>query len=347
MAPDFLQRLWVTLAALAVWLAALYVPLYGIDQDVLPLVMGSTAHLPRSIARLSIGALGVIPLVSALSLAELVRLIGPRSLSATKSPWAPGWVLWVALAFAIVQAANIAVALEQAGGMVHPLVPHPGAMFRIVCVATLTAGTMLFWWLATQITRHGLGSGVWLLFAALPVADLAPSVPTIVHMLHSGAASPLALLPAMLYVLLSIAAVTFLYRGLSSPDRGEALLWPPLLAPLAIGLVVYVVSVISVAASVDLTSPLLLVLAPAHPLWIFVTSALIVLFVFLHNERNGEALTTAQCLLIAGTLVVITVLGSLLDTAGIFGAIATNGSLLVIATLVTLKVLDAARGIRT
>lgn len=339
--PDVLRRLAVTLGALCVWLIALYIPLHGIDQVATASVMGG---MPRSLARLSIGALSVVPIVSALTLAEAVRLIGPRFLTEPRSDMAPWWVLWLALAFAVVQAANVAVALEQAGSSSHPLVPQPGPMFRIVCVATLTASTALFWWLATEITRHGLGSGVWLLFAALPIADLAPAVPMVVQLLRTGAMSAYALLPLASYTVLSIAAVVFLYRILPSADRGEALLWPPLLAPLAIGLALFALTFVSISMSTDLVSPILSYAAPGHPAWIVVSSTLICLFVFLHQRRSSHPLSRGQSVLIAATLVAITVAGSLLGSTGATGAIATDGGLLVIATLVALKIAEAARG---
>ena len=70
-----------------------------------------------------------------------------------------------ALALAALQAYGVALALEAAGTGSGPLVLDPGASFRTAYVATAVAATAFLIWLADQITRHGIGSGVWLVCA--------------------------------------------------------------------------------------------------------------------------------------------------------------------------------------
>ena len=69
---------------------------------------------------------------------------------------------------AVVQSLGIAICLERqtkiAGGL--PLVYEPGWGFRLMCVLTLTTGTMFVMWLGEQITERGIGNGMSLLIFA-------------------------------------------------------------------------------------------------------------------------------------------------------------------------------------
>ena len=57
-----------------------------------------------------------------------------------------------------------------AGGL--PLVYDPGWGFRLMCVLTLTTGTMFVMWLGEQITERGIGNGMSLLIFAGIVVGL-------------------------------------------------------------------------------------------------------------------------------------------------------------------------------
>src|SRR4029434_6820032 len=85
---------------------------------------------------------------------------------------------YLTLVLAIVQALGIAVWLERntnsAGGL--PLVYNPGWGFRLMCVTTLTTGTMFIMWLGEQITERGTGNGSSLLTFAATADDIAPRI---------------------------------------------------------------------------------------------------------------------------------------------------------------------------
>src|SRR5262245_41235866 len=69
------------------------------------------------------------------------------------------YVLIGSLPIAAVQGAGIASALEK----MRNVVDEPGPQFRLMAIATFVAATALLVWLAAMISRHGLGSGVWVL----------------------------------------------------------------------------------------------------------------------------------------------------------------------------------------
>jgi preprotein translocase subunit SecY len=74
----------------------------------------------------------------------------------------------VALVLAAFQGFGLAGAFEGIRG----LVPEPGLGFRLGAMTSLVAGTAFLLWLGDQISRRGIGDGVWVLLAADIIAGL-------------------------------------------------------------------------------------------------------------------------------------------------------------------------------
>lgn len=336
-------RLAVTAGGICVYLLAMQIPLPGLDHAALATLSGYGPS--GAIARLSIGALGVIPLFTALAIAELVRLLGPDSWNAEskRHGFAPDWVLWLALIFAGIQASQIAAAIEQSGGGRFSFVAAPSLQFRLMCVVSMTTVTALYWWLATMITRHGLGAGFWVLFVTLSAINLATSVPPVIEPVRLGVAPMSELAVLFGYTLVSVAFVVYAYVTFIAPDRAGLLLWPSLLAPQAMALLLIPVSVVSMALSVDLLGPLSRVMTPGHWLWTAVVAAFTTLFVLLYNARSGSPLPRPQIALVAAGLVVIVAAPLLLNSRAV--AIVMDGATLVGLTVVALKLFENARAV--
>jgi preprotein translocase subunit SecY len=165
--PELLRRAAVTLAAVAVYWIGCWIPMPGVDISAL---IGPSSTHNTAITRLSIMALGITPLLSAYILLEMLMIAFPalRGWAAAEPErrrTLTGWATVVALLLAMLQASGIASALEQ----IHGLVANPGPAFRVGAVASLVAATGLLIWLASVVTRHGIGQGFWLL-VALPYA---------------------------------------------------------------------------------------------------------------------------------------------------------------------------------
>ena len=109
--------------------------------------------------------------------------------------------------------------------------PSRACHFRIACAATLVAGTALVIWLADLITRHGLGSGVWLLFVVPALADLPRRVAAIGGLLGEASITMSGVLACLAFVV--IAVVSHYCRCESSQPAEKvaaSCLWPVLLS---------------------------------------------------------------------------------------------------------------------
>ena len=98
------------------------------------------------------------------------------------------------------------------------LVPEAGFWFELVCVISLTSGTMLLMWLGDQITDRGIGNGMSLIIAVGIVARLPAAlvqawktvVPTGVG---AGSVAPMKLVLMIGFLVLVIAAVICLTQA--------------------------------------------------------------------------------------------------------------------------------------
>ncbi|HLX09344.1 MAG TPA: hypothetical protein VKY89_15945 [Thermoanaerobaculia bacterium] len=155
--PPLPAALAITISLLALAWAAQWVPLPGVTGE--PMSLPMLRHF-----RLSIAALGTVPLVAGFLLIELLSFIPPgrrlREAGASGRARLNRAALGLSLAFAAFQAAGIALSLEKMSNPAGlPLVDHPGAAFRILMVATLTAATAATFALATAIGDWGVGNG--------------------------------------------------------------------------------------------------------------------------------------------------------------------------------------------
>ncbi len=238
--PDARRRIAITIAALLVIDVMGRVPLPGIDFSRL---LGSHSHggvfgpLAESSmwARLSIGALNITPLFSAFLLFELWRTVSGKfyggDLGGPEQPQILRWIVAAALVMAAFQAWGIATALEH----IRPtprgrLIAEPGLAFRLSIVASLVGATAVIAWLMTVITRHGVGSGLWILFASSIVHQFGTSAVQFYELHRAGAIAPTS---SLLFLGFCAAAVALLVAlDKATDDRGRVFAldpWAPIM----------------------------------------------------------------------------------------------------------------------
>lgn len=228
--PDLLRRVGITLAALAVYRLGLLLPLPGIDVNALAIQAGGSA---AALSRLSVMALGVMPLLSALIIAEAAMIVWPSLRVWAGTPPGAGRfrhaVVAGALLLAALQASGIAVALEGVAGGV----PQPGLAFRGGVMVSLVGATAVVVWLASWITRAGIGNGFWVLLAMTHIDALTSDVLGQIPLLAQGVVSGSVVLATLAVWLGSIALATAVLAALvkATPRLSDPheLVWAPLL----------------------------------------------------------------------------------------------------------------------
>jgi preprotein translocase subunit SecY len=341
------QRIAITLAVLALYRLGEWVPLPGVDPTAL-MERFQPGEFSSMLGRMSIFALGVVPILSALIVYEIAKLLIPpfkawEDADAKRRATSEGATFVLALAFAAFQGFGIALALEAIGGA---LVPDPGFGFRAGCIATFMAATALISWLASIITRFGVGSGFWILLAA-PVLVWLPQLAFMQIYMWGPASSVTLPLMLSLIVVSALALVTLSKADETLIPSGQ-LIWPPMLAYSTAGFL-YVPFLFILSA--EQANALLETLKTGHPVRLVLVAVLIVAFFLLRAHRgqtrasSRDAVSNLPAIVPALTLAAIATAGDYL--IGLFALpLMLDGRALIIILAVALSVLAAANPVR-
>ncbi|MEO8420111.1 MAG: hypothetical protein ABI457_02855 [Hyphomicrobium sp.] len=332
----FYRRLAVTAAALAVFRLGTYIPMPGLAPEMVGEIFRAGG---AAVGRVSLLALGINPLLNALILAELLKIVAPSvrawELAASANRIRVRNVVYgLALLFAILQAGGVSSGLEGVGG----LVPEPGAAFRIVSIATLVAGTALVIGLAAVIDRAGLGSGLWLIFLTPTLAELPQNLATIAQLYDMGQYSLGAILRAAAFTAIAVAGIVgIVLAARGAAATSAACVWTPLLSYavlawllIGIGLVITLGSFENAMAMAAPGSPVrYLVLVPVVGLitWLYVRST-----------RMAGQPNPVPAMPIAGVLAAIALAAELLQSQ-LQTALPLGSVQVVIATVVATTIL--------
>jgi preprotein translocase subunit SecY len=226
---DLRNRVLFTLAMLGVYRVGGVIPTPGVNTEALALLAEQTRNTMfglynmfsgNNLAQMTIFALGVMPYISASIILQLLTVVWPALERISKEGELgrrkiTQYTRYLTLALAVVQSLGIAFFLERqtqiAGGL--PLVYEPGWGFRLMCVLTMTTGTMFVMWLGEQITERGIGNGMSLLIFAGIVVGLPSAVLTTLDQMRTGQISLLRIIFLLAVMVVVVGAIIFVERG--------------------------------------------------------------------------------------------------------------------------------------
>jgi len=217
------SRILFVIGALIVFRLGTFIPVPGIDPDVLAKLFESQSDgilgmfnmfSGGALSRFSLFALGIMPYISASIIMQLMTVVSPK-LEQLKKEGESGrrqitkYTRYGTLVLATFQALGISIALEAQAG----LVLDPGMMFRFTAVVTLVSGTMFLMWLGEQITERGIGNGISIIIFAGIVAGLPSAIGGTLELARTGTFHPIFVLFLIVAVVLVTAFVVFVERG--------------------------------------------------------------------------------------------------------------------------------------
>jgi len=226
---DLRNRVLFTLAMLGVYRVGNHIPTPGVNTTALQLLAESQANTMfglydmfsgGNLSKVTIFALGIMPYISSSIILQLLTVVWPYlerlsregELGRRKITQYTRYLTGV---LAIIQALSIAIFLERqtqiAGGL--PLVYSPGWSFRLLCVLTLTTGTIFIMWLGEQITERGIGNGMSLLIFAGIVVGFPRGILQTFDQMNLGTISLLRILFLLVLMVAVVAAIIFVERG--------------------------------------------------------------------------------------------------------------------------------------
>ena len=226
---DLRNRVLFTLGMLAVYRIGSFIPTPGLNRAAL-------AELSRqmrnsmfglydmftggALSQVTIFALGVMPYISSSIILQLLTVVWPYLERLSKEGELgrrkiTQYTRYLTMMLAFVQSLGIAIWLERntqlAGGL--PLVYTPGWGFRLLCVLTLTTGTMFIMWLGEQITERGIGNGMSLIIFAGIVVGFPRGFLQTVSLMSTGQLTLLPMLILAVAMVGVVAAIIYVERG--------------------------------------------------------------------------------------------------------------------------------------
>ncbi len=226
-ATELKKRIWFTLGALIIYRLGTYIPLPGIDPNVLSDIFKQQSggilgmfnvFAGGALARMTIFALNIMPYITASIIMQLMTSMVP-SLEAMKKEGEAGrkrinqYTRYGTVLLAIVQSYGMAVGLEGMAGAGGGAVIEPGLFFRLVTVVTLTGGTMFLMWLGEQITQRGVGNGISLIIFAGIIAELPTALAATLELGRTGALSMAVILIVLIGAVAVIYGIVFMERA--------------------------------------------------------------------------------------------------------------------------------------
>jgi preprotein translocase subunit SecY len=222
--PDLRQRVFFTLALLAVYRIGAHIPTPGINTKVLEDIFsqGSGSVLGifdlfsgGNLRRLTIFALGIMPYITASIILQLMQVVFPY-LDKLQKEGELGrrkiteYTRYLTIVLSIIQSLTIASTLQAANMMGQSLVYHPGWGFTVMTVLTLTTGSAFIMWLGEQISERGVGNGMSLIIFVGIVVGLPRGIYDLYEKYKTGAWGAFTPLVLIFLIAAMIAVVAFI-----------------------------------------------------------------------------------------------------------------------------------------
>jgi preprotein translocase subunit SecY len=227
--PDLRKRVFFTLILLAVYRIGAQIPSPGISAPALEefwqmqrgTILGFVdLFTGRSMSRMTIFALGIMPYISASIILQLLQVVWPYLERLSKEgelgrKKITQYTRYGTILICLIQSFGISIFLESLRSPASnlPIVPNPGWGFRFLTILTMTTGTVFIMWLGEQISERGIGNGISLIIFAGIVVSLPSGIQSILAGIRSGDMSPLRMLFLLALMLGVIVAIVFVERG--------------------------------------------------------------------------------------------------------------------------------------
>jgi preprotein translocase subunit SecY len=200
--PELRARILFTFGIVFICRLIAAVPTPGVDAAALQEFMQSVRQMAGgsfvglfdlfsggALENCAVGALGVMPYISASIILQLMTAVVPHlerlaREGETGRQKITQYTRYLTVLLCIIQGYAMAVTLENpaALGITRDIVITPGWGFRLMAVLTMTTGTLLLMWLGEQITERGIGNGISIIITVGIVSQLPGAIHATVNM---------------------------------------------------------------------------------------------------------------------------------------------------------------------
>jgi preprotein translocase subunit SecY len=176
--PDLRRKLVFTLLMIAVYRLGSWIPVPGIDVDLLRDAASSNAAAGivgivnvfsgGALSQMAIFALGIMPYITASIIMQLLAVVIPK-LEELQKEGEQGrrkitqYTRYITVVLAVLQSTGLVTLARNGTLFGQNVMPGTGTGTMLLVILTLTAGTSFIMWLGELITQRGVGNGMSLL----------------------------------------------------------------------------------------------------------------------------------------------------------------------------------------
>ena len=176
--PDLRRKLLFTLGIIAVYRVGGWIPIPGVEVDILREAIGGGAagnivgiinvFAGGALQQMAVFALGIMPYITASIIMQLLAVVIPK-LEELQREGEQGrkqitqYTRYATVALALLQSTALVTLARNGTAFETNVMPGAGAGIIMLAIITLTAGTTIIMWLGELITARGVGNGMSLL----------------------------------------------------------------------------------------------------------------------------------------------------------------------------------------
>ncbi len=218
------QKILITFAFLFAYRVLAYIPVPGVDLDVIANFFKDNSNNAlgmanmfsgNAISRLSIISLGIMPYITASIVMELLAATFPALGQMKKERDGMQKYMQIIRYFTIfitvIQAVGVAVGLQHMGNNGAVLIDM--SKFIVIAVFSMLAGTMLLMWFGEQITQRGIGNGISLIIFAGIVSGIPAAIGNTISQVNSGSMDFAVVIGIFIIMVVTILTIIYIELG--------------------------------------------------------------------------------------------------------------------------------------
>ena len=227
MNKDLINKILITLGFILAYRLLAYVPVPGVNLDVVKEFFDSNANNAlglvnmfsgNAVERLSIISLGIMPYITASIIMELLAATFPALGKMKKER--DGMqkymqiIRYATIGITAVQAIGVSMGLNSLTGTTgQSAITIDMDTFIAVSTISMVTGTMLLMWIGEQITQKGIGNGISLIIFAGIVSAIPSAIGGTIDLVNNGQMNFLTVVAIVVIILATVGAIIYVELG--------------------------------------------------------------------------------------------------------------------------------------
>jgi len=220
---DLLNKILITLGFILIYRMLAYVPVPGVDLDVIKEFFDTNSNNALGLAnmfsgnaveRMSIISLGIMPYITASIIMELLAATFPALGKMKKER--DGMqkymqiIRYTTIVITIIQAIGVSMGLNSLTGKTGAsAIMLDLNTFIFVATISMVTGTMLLMWIGEQITQRGIGNGISLIIFAGIVSAIPSAIGGTVELVNNGQMNFLTVIALLVIILATVGFIIY------------------------------------------------------------------------------------------------------------------------------------------